>query len=189
MHKKVGSYTHHTFIELVWTIFPAVILFFTAYPSFALLYSLDEIIDSDYNVKIIGHQWYWSYEYLFLGNDYKIDVKSVDSYMVLEDELVDFGFRGSFRLLNVDTPLYLPVCINVRLVVTSSDVLHSWAVPALGVKVDAVPGRLNQTIIFLKRTGMFFGQCSEICGVNHGFMPIELHVLPYYLWNSIVTFI
>ena len=189
LHRFVGSYTHHTLVELVWTIIPSIVLFFIAYPSFALLYSLDEVVDTDYNVKIIGHQWYWSYEYLFFDNyssSFDMKIKDFDSYMIVEEELNDIGFRGKFRLLNVDNPLYLPIDTSIRLIVTSADVLHSWAVPTLGLKIDAVPGRLNQAVIFLKRSGIFFGQCSEICGVNHGFMPVEIHALPYHFWEAIV---
>lgn len=127
---------------------------------------MDEIIDPTITLKAIGHQWYWSYEY----SDYKINFETLafDSYMLPEDELT----WAQLRLLEVDNPIVLPVNTHVRLIVTATDVLHCWAVPSLGVKIDAVPGRLNQASIYLKRLGTFYGQCSEICGVNHGFMPI-----------------
>lgn len=158
--------THHTTVELIWTIIPSIVLYLIAVPSFLLLYSMDEIIDPTITLKAIGHQWYWSYEY----SDYKINFETLafDSYMLPEDELA----LGQLRLLDVDNPIVLPVNTHVRLIVTAADVLHCWAVPSLGVKVDAVPGRLNQGSIYLKRLGTFYGQCSEICGVNHGFMPI-----------------
>lgn len=158
--------THHTTLELVWTIIPSLILYLIAVPSFLLLYSMDEIIDPTITLKAIGHQWYWSYEY----SDYKIDFETVsfDSYMLPEDELE----VGQLRLLEVDNPVVLPVNTHIRVIVTAADVLHCWAVPSLGLKVDAVPGRLNQGSLYLKRVGTFYGQCSEICGVNHGFMPI-----------------
>ena len=158
--------SHNTTIELVWTIMPCVILYLIAIPSFLLLYSMDESIDPAITLKAIGHQWYWSYEY----DDYKFQFESLafDSYMLPEEDLS----LGQLRLLEVDNPIVLPIYTHIRLIVTATDVLHCWAVPSLGVKVDAVPGRLNQGSIFLKRLGIFYGQCSEICGVNHGFMPI-----------------
>lgn len=158
--------THHTVLELIWTIIPSIILYLIAVPSFLLLYSMDEIIDPTITLKAIGHQWYWSYEY----SDYKVnfDTLAFDSYMLPEEDLE----LGQLRLLEVDNPIVLPVNTHVRVIVTAADVLHCWAVPSLGIKVDAVPGRLNQGSIYLKRLGIFYGQCSEICGVNHGFMPI-----------------
>ena len=158
--------THHTIIELVWTIIPSIILYLIAVPSFLLLYSMDEIIDPTITLKAIGHQWYWSYEY----SDYKINYETLafDSYMLPEEDLE----KGQLRLLEVDNPIVLPINTHIRLIVTAVDVLHCWAVPSLGVKIDAVPGRLNQGSIYLKRLGTFYGQCSELCGVNHGFMPI-----------------
>lgn len=169
------KFTHSTLLEVVWTTLPAVILMIIAVPSFALLYSLDEIINPSITLKVVGHQWYWSYEY----SDYK-DLKGqtnleFDSYMKSDDDLT----KGSFRLLEVDNRVVLPVQTHVRVLVTAADVLHSWAIPSLGVKVDACPGRLNQVFIFLKREGVFYGQCSEICGVNHGFMPIVVQGVKY----------
>jgi len=155
--------THASVLEIVWTIVPAIILGFIAVPSFVLLYSMDEVINPAITVKAIGHQWYWSYE-IQDGED----SISFDSYMVPDSDLK----LGQIRLLEVDNSLVLPVLTHVRVLVTATDVLHAWAVPSLGVKVDAVPGRLNQTSIFIKRPGVFRGQCSELCGVNHGFMPI-----------------
>ena len=137
-----------------------------AIPSFALLYSLDEVVNPSMTLKVIGHQWYWSYEYSDSSNPKNI--LNFDSYMKSEEDLT----LGNFRLLEVDNRIVLPIKIHIRLLVTAADVLHSWAVPSLGIKVDACPGRLNQVFLFLKREGVFYGQCSEICGINHGFMPI-----------------
>ncbi len=158
---------HGTFLEIVWTVTPSFILMIIAVPSFALLYSMDEIVDPSLTLKVIGHQWYWTYEY----SDYSVSEDGsivFDSYMIPEDDLE----LGQLRLLEVDNRVVLPVQTHIRIIITAADVLHSWAVPALGIKCDAVPGRLNQTSLFLKREGVFYGQCSEICGANHGFMPI-----------------
>lgn len=163
-----------TILEILWTIAPSFILLTIAVPSFALLYAMDEVVDPAVTIKAIGHQWYWSYEY----SDYENPI-SFDSYMVNEDDLQ----LGDLRLLEVDHRVVVPVNTHIRVIVTSADVLHSWAIPALGVKMDACPGRLNQTSLFIKRTGLFYGQCSEICGVNHGFMPIVIEAvdLPSYI--------
>ncbi len=173
---------HGKVIEIVWTITPSLILAVMAIPSFALLYSMDEVINPAVTIKTVGHQWYWSYEY----SDYNIaqnESLSFDSYMVANEDLQ----KGQLRLLEVDNPIYLPVGTHVRFLITSDDVIHSWALPSFGVKVDACPGRLNQTSIYIKREGTFYGQCSEICGVNHGFMPICVKAVPldtYVSWVS-----
>ena len=158
--------THNTTIEIIWTLIPSFILILIAIPSFGLLYAMDDIIDPEVTIKAVGHQWYWSYEY----SDYVSSVGKIsfDSYMIPEAELS----LGQLRLLEVDNSVVLPKGVYVRVNVTGADVLHSWAVPSLGIKIDAVPHRINSGIIFLQRTGVFYGQCSEICGVNHGFMPI-----------------
>jgi len=154
---------HGTVLEIVWTIIPSLILFIVAIPSFALLYSMEEILAPQLTVKLIAHQWYRSYEYGNIGVEY-------DSYLVNERDLS----KSEPRLLTVDHPLYLPVETNIRLIITSTDVIHSFAVPSLGLKVDAVPGRLNQLNVYINRTGLFYGQCSESRGVNHGYMPIQV---------------
>nr|YP_010026605.1 cytochrome c oxidase subunit II [Phyllocnistis citrella]QOQ85853.1 cytochrome c oxidase subunit II [Phyllocnistis citrella] len=151
-------------IEMIWTIMPAIILIFIALPSLRLLYLLDEINNPLITLKSIGHQWYWSYEY----SDFKNI--SFDSYMVPSNELK----LNDFRLLEVDNRIIIPMNNQIRILVTASDVIHSWTVPSLGVKIDANPGRLNQTNFFLNRPGLYFGQCSEICGANHSFMPIVI---------------
>ena len=173
---------HGTVIEIAWTVAPTIILMLIALPSFALLYSTEELVDPAITLKAIGHQWYWTYEY----SDYSdSDETSIvyDSYMIPEDDLE----LGQLRLLEVDNRVVLPIQTYVRVILTSADVLHSWAVPSLGIKCDAVPGRLNQTSIFLKREGVFYGQCSELCGANHGFMPIVVEGVPlddYTQWIS-----
>ena len=223
---RTYNINHGTTIEIIWTILPAFVLLFIAIPSFALLYAMDEIIDPVLTVKVIGHQWYWSYEYSdysvvynnkigdfplndriaalemmykdmgYLKNRSLFDYLytpivvpettiKFDSYMIHEAELN----LGDLRLLKTDMPLFLPKNTHIRLLITSSDVLHSWAVPSFGVKVDAVPGRLNQTSLYLKNTGTFYGQCSELCGVNHAFMPIEVYVVnPIYFYNYVYIY-
>nr|YP_009674879.1 cytochrome c oxidase subunit 2 [Metzgeria furcata]QDE12877.1 cytochrome c oxidase subunit 2 [Metzgeria furcata]QIA60797.1 cytochrome c oxidase subunit 2 [Metzgeria leptoneura] len=173
---------HGTTIEIIWTIFPSIILMFIAIPSFAPLHSMDEVVDPAITIKAIGHQWYWTYEY----SDYNSsDEQSLtfDSYMIPEDDLE----LGQLRLLEVDNRMVVPAKTHLRMIITSADVLHSWAVPSLGVKCDAVPGRLNQTSIFIKREGVYYGQCSELCGTNHAFMPIVVEAVPlddYVSWVS-----
>nr|ASR74899.1 cytochrome c oxidase subunit II [Sinotaia quadrata] len=155
-------------IETFWTLIPMLILIFLALPSLRLLYLLDEIDDCSLSVKSIGHQWYWSYEYSdFLNIEF-------DSYMIQTNDLN----LGDFRLLKVDHRVILPTEMNIRMLITSGDVIHSWTIPSLGVKVDAIPGRLNQLGFFIKHPGIFYGQCSEICGANHSFMPIVIEVVP-----------
>lgn len=163
--------THNTLIEVVWTSIPSLILVLIAIPSFGLLYAMDDMMDPEITVKAIGNQWYWNYEY----SDYvskSVDNSSIafDSYMIPDDEL---SF-GHLRLLEVDNTVILPIRVFIRVNITSTDVLHSWAVPSLGVKADAVPHRINSAFVYLERPGTFYGQCSEICGVNHGFMPIVI---------------
>lgn len=166
-----------TVIEIVWTVIPAVVLMIVAIPSFTLLYAMDEIIDPMLTIKVIGRQWFWSYEYSdYTSLDLNSDTSFIfDSYMMLEEDL----HFGQFRLLEVDKRIVLPTHTYVRVVVTSSDVLHSWAVPSLGIKIDACPGRLNQVSTFINRSGVYYGQCSEICGINHGFMPIVIEAVNF----------
>jgi cytochrome c oxidase subunit 2 len=164
---KPEKFVHGTLIEIIWTITPALILFMIALPSFALLYSMDEVVDPVLTLKVVGHQWYWSYEYSDLWQ-YTDESLNFDSYMIPESDLE----IGQLRLLEVDNRVVVPTNTHIRVLITSSDVLHCWAIPSLGTKLDACPGRLNQTSMFIKREGVFYGQCSEICGINHGFMPI-----------------
>ena len=169
---KTNHLTHGVLLEIIWTLIPTFILLFIAIPSFALLYAMDEVIDPELTLKVIGHQWYWSYEFSDF-NDVLTEDFAFDSYMIPEEELE----LGSLRLLETDCRVILPANTHIRVVITAGDVLHCWAVPSLGVKMDAVPGRLNQSSIFIKREGLFFGQCSELCGVNHGFMPIVINAV------------
>jgi len=161
-------------IELIWTIVPALVLLFLAFPSLYLLYTIDELLRPSITFKAIGHQWYWSYEYSDVRN------VSFDSYMSPEGSLN----TGEYRLLEVDHRAVLPINLNIRAVVTSADVIHSLAVPCLGVKVDAIPGRLNQVGFFGLRAGIYYGQCSEICGANHSFMPIVLEMVPFDVFRE-----
>lgn len=171
---------HGTIIEVIWTIIPALVLLAIAIPSFRLLYILDELILPTITIKVTGHQWYWSYEY----SDYETesgDPIEFDSYMVPESDLE----LGQYRLLSVDQPVVVPENTHVRLIVTGADVLHDYAVPSLGIKIDATPGRLNQTSLLAERIGVFYGQCSELCGVWHGFMPTvveSVSVGDYLAW-------
>nr|YP_009694103.1 cytochrome c oxidase subunit II [Sphaeronemoura grandicauda]QEI04382.1 cytochrome c oxidase subunit II [Sphaeronemoura grandicauda] len=164
-------------IEVVWTILPAVTLLFIALPSLRLLYLLDEVNSPSITLKTIGHQWYWSYEYSDFGQ------VEFDSYMIPYNEMESDGFR----LLDVDNRAVLPMNTQIRMLVTAADVLHSWTVPALGVKIDATPGRLNQTSFLMSRPGLFFGQCSEICGANHSFMPIVIESVPTSIFINWIT--
>jgi cytochrome c oxidase subunit 2 len=162
---------HGKLLEIVWTVTPSLVLVAIGIPSFGLLYAMDELIEPGMTIKALGHQWYWSYEFTDVSDvDVGIANEVSDSYMVPEEDL----FPGEARLLTTDIKIYLPTNVHIRLIVTAADVLHAWAVPAMGIKIDAVPGRLNQMGLYMKREGRFFGQCSELCGVNHGFMPIEV---------------
>nr|YP_009407654.1 cytochrome c oxidase subunit II [Calotomus japonicus]BAZ95728.1 cytochrome c oxidase subunit II [Calotomus japonicus] len=166
-------------IEIIWTILPAIILILIALPSLRILYLMDEINDPHLTIKAMGHQWYWSYEY----TDY--EELGFDSYMIPTQDLAP----GQFRLLEADHRMVIPVDSPIRVLVSAEDVLHSWAVPALGVKMDAVPGRLNQTAFITSRAGVFYGQCSEICGANHSFMPIVVEAVPlqyFEEWSSLM---
>nr|YP_010455079.1 cytochrome c oxidase subunit 2 [Vischeria punctata]AML60713.1 cytochrome c oxidase subunit 2 [Vischeria sp. CAUP Q 202]UUA03915.1 cytochrome c oxidase subunit 2 [Vischeria punctata] len=210
-------FSHSTLLEVVWTILPAFVLMAIAVPSFALLYSMEESVQPSLTLKVVGHQWYWSYEYpeihvfdevnssnfkltepyfseifypttmkkFYFATKYPDNLAyngalanslNFDSYMIAEEDLT----KGSLRLLEVDRRVVLPEKTHIRILVSAADVLHSWAIPSFGLKIDACPGRLNQSSLFIKRAGLYFGQCSEICGVNHGFMPIVVKVVDRY---------
>ena len=154
-------------IEVIWTILPALILIILALPSLRLLYLIDEVRDPRLTVKALGHQWYWSYEYSDFND------LSFDSYITSTSTLE----LNEFRLLEVDNRVILPYLTEVRFLISAADVLHSWTIPALGIKADAIPGRLNQLNILINRPGVFYGQCSEICGANHSFIPITLEAV------------
>lgn len=171
---------HGTLIELLWTITPAIILILIAFPSFKLLYLMDEVSDPSMSVLAEGHQWYWSYQYPdFL--DSNGELIDFDSYIVPESDLEE----GGLRMLEVDNRVYLPELTHVRFIVSAGDVIHSFAVPSLGIKCDAYPGRLNQVSLFINREGVFYGQCSEICGILHSSMPIvieSVNLEKFLLW-------
>lgn len=178
--------SHGVFLEIIWTIVPSLILLAIVGPSFALLYAMDAFVDPSITVKILAHQWYWTFEYsdFFqkpiyneLNNQkYLINLNyNFDSYMVATSDLK----KGELRLLEVDNALYLPTYSRLRLDVTSDDVMHAFAVPSLGIKIDAIPGRLNIAYAEILREGIYFGQCSELCGVNHGFMPLKIIAVDY----------
>jgi cytochrome c oxidase subunit II len=159
--------SHHTLLEVVWTAVPVLILVIIAIPSFKLLYYMDVEPKTELTIKATGHQWYWSYTYPDNGNF------TFDSYMIAQSDLQP----GQLRLLETDNRLVIPAGVNVLVQTTAADVLHSWAVPQFGVKVDAIPGRLNQLWINVEQPGTYYGQCSELCGVNHGFMPITVQAM------------
>lgn len=159
--------THNTMIEIIWTVVPILILVAIAIPSLRAHFMMQEVPEADLTIKVTGHQWYWSYEYPDQGGI------NFDSYMVKDEDLKE----GQPRLLAVDNRLVVPVDAVVRVQLTSTDVIHSWAMPAFGVKKDAMPGRLNQTWFKVEKAGTYYGQCSELCGVGHGFMPIEVEAV------------
>uniref|UniRef100_UPI0030039E43 cytochrome c oxidase subunit II n=1 Tax=Theopompa maculosa TaxID=2909580 RepID=UPI0030039E43 len=152
------------YLEILWTILPAVVLVFIALPSLRILYLIDENTNPTLTLKTIGHQWYWTYEYSDFNNI------EFDSYMTSQNDLNPFNIR----LLEVDNRTSLPLNTLTRILITSEDVIHSWTIPSAGVKADATPGRLNQATFWFSRPGVFYGQCSEICGANHSFMPIVI---------------
>ena len=172
-NKEASTTSHNTFIEVIWTLVPCLILIVLAVPSFKVLYSQDEIPKADVTIKAIGYQWYWGYEY----PDENI---IFDSYMIEEKDLKE----GQPRLLTVDNEVYVPVNKVVKVMITANDVLHAWALPSFGVKRDAVPGRINETWFKADRTGTFYGQCSELCGIKHAFMPITVNVVTEEEYNQ-----
>jgi cytochrome c oxidase subunit 2 len=160
------QWSHNTMLEVVWTLIPVLILVGIAFPSFKLLYAMDRTEKADYTIKATGHQWYWSYSY----PDQNINF---DANMVQDDSLE----AGQPRLLTADTKVVVPVGAVIRLLIASDDVIHSWSMPAFGVKTDAMPGRLNETWFKVEKAGTYYGQCSQLCGINHGFMPIEVQAV------------
>lgn len=174
--------THGKLIEFIWTVSPALLLILIAYPSFRLLYLLDSVNEPSLTIKVMGHQWFWSVElsdYVTINNESII----FDSYIVPTENLIN----GEPRLLEVDNPLVLPVDTNIRFIVSSVDVIHDLAIPSLGIKIDAVPGRLNQFSTSINRLGRYYGQCSELCGSEHAFMPFCIQSVTldrYLLWLS-----
>lgn len=184
-------------IETIWTLVPTVILLMVVVPAFSLIYSMDDTSSQPlFSVKIAGNQWYWTYEYVFLktsdsssnsASDFTLlKTYAYDSTMLSESEV--YSSAGSkARLLSVDKPLYLPANTLLTVYVTAYDVIHSWTVPSFGVKLDGCPGRSNSVSFAVKRPGLYYGQCSEICGVNHGFMPIEVRVYPFEVFLNLLA--
>jgi len=158
--------SHNTLIEVLWTVVPIMILVIIAIPSFKLLYYVDKTHDAELTLKAIGHQWYWSYEY----PDSKV---SFDAMMIEDADLKP----GQLRLLDTDNRVVLPIHTNIRLLIASTDVIHAWTVPPLGININAVPGRLNETWVNIEREGVYYGQCFQLCGINHGFMPIAIQAV------------
>ncbi len=163
---KPSLFAHNTVIEVLWTVIPVIILIVIAVPSMKLLYYMDRTPSPEMTLKVTGYQWNWGYEYPDQGGI------SFASYMIPEKEIDQS--RGQIRLLSTDNPVVVPVDTNIQVLVTAADVLHSWAVPAFGIKTDAVPGRINETWMRVTRPGTYYGQCSELCGKGHAYMPIEI---------------
>jgi len=159
--------THNTLLEILWTGIPVLILLAIVLPSFELLYAQEDVSESDMTIKAIGRQWYWSYEYPDHGNF------TFDAYMVPDEDLEP----DQLRLLATDNALVLPIDTKIRILVTASDVLHNFALPSFGIKMDGVPGRINETWVTIEREGTFYGQCSELCGTGHAFMPIMVRAV------------
>ena len=185
------NFFHSNNLEIVWTTLPALTLLNLASPTFTLLYSMDEIATPEISIKVIGHQWFWSYEisdFDSMATCFNSDkTLKYTCYLLSNETIVKKNYLGFFRLLETNKRVLLPSNTHLRLLITSVDVLHSWTIPSFGVKIDACPGRLNQVNIFIKRIGLFFGQCSEICGINHGFMPISVLVVPSLQYHYFVV--
>jgi cytochrome c oxidase subunit 2 len=173
--QSLNKTNHQTFLEIFWTVIPSLVLFFVATPSFALLYSIESSLIPSLMIKTIGHQWYWTYEYSDDRIMEELHHFEFDAYMINDEDLLE----GYYRLLMTAKTVVLPIETHIQTYITSADVLHSWAIPSLGIKVDACPGRLNNIDLFIKREGTFYGQCSEICGVNHGFMPVVIEAVSF----------
>jgi cytochrome c oxidase subunit II len=171
--------THNVVLEVIWTVVPVIILIIIAIPSFKLLYYTNRVESPDMTLKVTGYQWYWGYEYPDNGG------VSFQSYMIPDSDIKPE--EGQIRLLSTDNPIVLPVNKNIQIDITAADVLHSWAVPSLGVKTDSVPGRLNSTWFRINKPGVYFGQCSELCGKDHAYMPIEIHAVPEDEFNTWVV--
>ncbi len=174
VNPKPSTTAHNTTLEIIWTIIPVVILIAIAIPSVKILYYAEKVRDPEMTLKVVGHQWYWSYEYPDHGN-----IK-FESNIIKDEEIKP----GQHRLLEVDNRVFLPVDTTIRIATTAADVLHAWAVPAFGVKKDAVPGRLNETWVRITKPGVYYGQCSELCGVGHGFMPIVVEAVSKEEFNK-----
>ncbi|HIB63624.1 MAG TPA: cytochrome c oxidase subunit II, partial [Phycisphaerales bacterium] len=164
-----SQFSHNALIEVLWTAIPVIILVVISIPSFQLLYFLDRVENPDMTLKVTGRQWYWDYEYPDYGEI------AFSSYQIPENEIDES--KGQIRLLSTDNQVVLPIDTNIQILMTGGDVIHSWTVPAFGVKIDAIPGRLNETWVRIEKPGVYYGQCSEICGKDHAYMPIEVRAV------------
>jgi len=215
----LSTIVHHSTLEIIWTNLPSFILLLISFPSFSLLYALEEVVQPTLTLKVVGHQWFWSYQYVNIIEN-EIAKINFNCFMVKDPGYQDpmwmrirslseaRTWRGCLDPLPnnkddmdyvfekhnwfhwffiTDNPVYLPVDTHIRVLITSNDVLHSWAVPSLGVKMDAVPGRLNQIYLYIRKSGIYYGQCSELCGINHGFMPISIKALKFHDWAKWVN--
>lgn len=179
-HPVAKKFSHNMTVEVLWTVVPILILVIIAVPSFRLLYDQDVIPEADFTIKTTGNQWNWTYQYPDHGGFEFV------SSMVLDGDLAAHPFVAH-RNLTTDVPVVVPVNAVVRMQVTASDVIHSWTIPSFGIKMDGIPGRLNETWFQATREGIFYGQCSEICGIRHAFMPIEVHVVPQEIFDTWVV--
>ena len=166
---EAATFSHNVPLEIVWTLIPVIILIVISIPSMKLLYYTDRTAEPEMTLKVTGYQWYWGYEYV----DH--DGLSFNAYMIPDDEIDPS--KGEKRLLSTDNKVVLPIDTNIQILVTSADVIHAFAVPALGLKTDAVPGRLNETWVRITKPGIYYGQCSELCGKDHAYMPSEIHAV------------
>lgn len=180
VNPKPSTFSHNVFIEVIWTVIPVIILIVIAIPSFKLLYFTDRVENPEMTIKVTGRQWYWDYEY----PDH--EGISFSSYPIADEDINPEN--NEVRLLSTDTKLVLPVDTNIQILMTGGDVIHSWTVPAFGVKIDAVPGRLNETWVRIEKPGIYYGQCSELCGKDHYFMPIEVHAVSKEEFKNWITF-
>lgn len=179
-HKKQpvpATFTHNSPLEIAWTIVPVVILVFIGAFSLPVLFKQQEIPEADITIKVTGYQWYWGYEYVDHG-------VSFDSYMLAREDLEEFGYSQAEYLLATDTSVVVPIGATVVMQVTGADVIHSWTIPAFGVKQDAVPGRLAELWFAAEREGIYFGQCSELCGKDHAYMPITVKVVSQETYDA-----
>lgn len=172
-----ATFTHHSALEVTWTLVPVLILIVIGTFSLPILFNQLEIPESEVTIKATGNQWYWNYEY----PEHKF---SFDAFMLEREELADYGYKPDEYLLATDYPVVVPVGTNVRMQIAGADVIHAWKIPAFGVHMDAVPGRLNETWFNADKEGVFFGQCSELCGKNHAYMPIVVKVVSKELYEE-----
>ncbi|MGV6839594.1 MAG: cytochrome c oxidase subunit II [Planktomarina sp.] len=172
-----ASFTHNTAVEVTWTVVPVVILLFIGAFSVPVLFKQQIIPEGDINIKVTGYQWYWGYEYTDHGFEF-------DSYMLEKDELAEYGYSEDEYLLATDTAVVIPVGKTVVMQLTGADVIHAWTIPSFGVKQDAVPGRLSELWFTAEREGIYFGQCSELCGIAHAYMPITVKVVSQEVYDA-----